>query len=129
MRLLLDEHCSPILAQALRDRGHDVVAVAERPDLTAASDRALLEAADREGRALLTNNARHLVPIATQRLGAGGSHAGLALTSDKSLPRSMDSIGLLISAIERLLAVHPADDALRDQMRWVVPHSGSSPHR
>lgn len=121
MRLLLDEHYSQNLAQALRDRGHDVVAVAERADLRAASDRALLEAADREGRALLTNNVRHLVPIATQRLGAGESHAGLVLTSDSSFPRSMGAIGALVSALDSLLAAHPASEALRDQTRWLEP--------
>ena len=121
MRLLLDEHYSQTLAQALRDRGHDVVAVAERADLSAASDRALLEAADRQGRALVTNNVRHLVPIATQRLGAGESHAGLVLASDRSLPRSMEAIGAFISALDRLLAARPASDALRDQMHWLAP--------
>ncbi|MDQ3767900.1 MAG: DUF5615 family PIN-like protein [Actinomycetota bacterium] len=121
MRLLLDEHYSPTLAQELRDRGHDVVAVAERADLIAASDRALLEAGDREGRALVTNNVRHLVPIATQRLGAGESHAGLVLTSDRSLPRSMGAIGAFVSALDGLLAAHPASDALRDQTRWLAP--------
>jgi hypothetical protein len=121
LRLLLDEHYSQTLAQELRDRGHDVVAVAERADLIAASDCALLEAADREGRALVTNNVRHLVPIATQRPGAGESHAGLVLTSDTSLPRSMGAIGALISALDGLLGAHPANDALRDQTRWLAP--------
>jgi hypothetical protein len=121
LKLLLDEHYSQTVAQKLRDRGHDVVAVAERADLIAACDRALLEAADREGHALVTNNARHLVPIATQRLGAGESHAGLVLTSDRSLPRSMGAIGAFVSALDALLAAHPANDALRDQTRWLAP--------
>ena len=69
----------------------------------------------------MTNNVRHLVPIATQRLGAGESHAGLVLTRDRSLPRTMGAVGAFVSALEGLLAAHPADDALRDQTRWLAP--------
>ncbi|MCP9488873.1 MAG: DUF5615 family PIN-like protein [Solirubrobacteraceae bacterium MAG38_C4-C5] len=121
MRLLLDEHYSPTLAQTLRDRGHDVVALGERADLSAASDHVLLEVAEREGRALVTNNVRHLVPLAAQRLGAGESHAGLVLTSDRTLPRSMGALGAFVSALDGLLAAYPADDALRDQTCWLAP--------
>jgi hypothetical protein len=120
LRLLLDEHYSPTVAQGLRGRGHDVVAVAERADLVGAADPDLLEAAGDEARTLVTNNARHLVPIATELLGAGGSHAGLVLTSDRSLPRAMGSVGDLIGALEALLVAHPADEALRDQVRWLA---------
>jgi hypothetical protein len=120
LRLLLDEHYSPTVAQGLRGRGHDVVAVAERADLVGAADRDLLEAAGDEGRVLVTNNARHLVPIATELLGTGGSHAGLVLTSDRSLPRAMGSVGDLLDALEALLVAHPADEALRDQVRWLA---------
>lgn len=68
----------------------------------------------------MTNNARHLVPIAAELLGTGGSHAGLVLASDRSLPRAMGSVGDLIGAVETLLAAHPADEALRDQVRWLA---------
>ena len=36
--LLLDEMHAPVVAQALRDRGHDVMSVAENPDLRALTD-------------------------------------------------------------------------------------------
>ncbi len=38
MKLLLDEMWSPAIAAALRERGHDVVAVAERSDLRGKPD-------------------------------------------------------------------------------------------
>lgn len=120
MRLLLDEHYSPTVAQGLRGRGHDVVALAERADLVGAADRDLLESAGDEDRVLVTNNARPLVPIATELLGTGGSHAGLVLTSDRSLPRAMGSVGDLLDALEALLVAHPAGEALRDQVRWLA---------
>ncbi len=39
MKALLDEHLSPLIARVLRERGLDVVAVAERSDLIETSDR------------------------------------------------------------------------------------------
>jgi hypothetical protein len=121
LRLLLDEHYSPSLARALRDRGHDVEAIAERADLVGAADEVVLAAAAREGRGLMTNNARHFVPIAGRRLEAGGSHYGLILTSDRTLPRGREAIGGLTRALEALLTSVPADDALTDQTRWLTP--------
>jgi predicted nuclease of predicted toxin-antitoxin system len=41
-RLLLDEMFSPTLAAALRDLGHDVIAVAERSDLRSMTDSEIL---------------------------------------------------------------------------------------
>ncbi len=49
MRLLLDEHCSPEIARQLRTLGHDVVAVAERPDLFT-SDQSMPRRSDAIGR-------------------------------------------------------------------------------
>ncbi len=121
MRLLVDEHYSPVLARVLRDRGHDVEAIAERADLVGATDEAVLTAAEREARGLVTNNARHLVPIAGRRLEAGGSHHGLILTSDRTLPRGREAIGGLTRALDALLTSLPADEALVDQTRWLAP--------
>jgi hypothetical protein len=120
LRLLLDEHYSPLLARVLRDRGHDVEAIAQRADLAGATDEAVLAAAERERRGLVTNNARHLVPIAGRRLEAGGSHYGLIVTSDRTFPRGREAIGALARALDGLLAL-PADDALADQTRWLGP--------
>lgn len=43
MRLLLNEHYRREIAQQLRARGHDVVAVDERDDLRGLTDAELLE--------------------------------------------------------------------------------------
>ena len=42
MKLLLDEHLSPDIAESLRDRGHDVVAVSERKEWIQLSDDELI---------------------------------------------------------------------------------------
>ncbi len=45
MKALLDEQLSPQIAVLLRQRGYDVVAVADRTDLDGRSDRMILEIA------------------------------------------------------------------------------------
>ena len=125
MKLLLDEMFSARLAEALRERGHDVAAVAERPELTGRSDPEILAAAVVEGRALLTNNARDFALLCQRMVAAGDEHAGLLLASDRSVPRDRRAIGRAIEALDNLLAAQPADDALRNRVLWVAPPAGS----
>ncbi len=56
MRLLLDEMFPPAVARALREQGHDVVAVLEVTDLVGASDVELFSWAQQERRAIVTEN-------------------------------------------------------------------------
>lgn len=119
MKLLLDEQLSPDIAVRLRERQHDVVAVCERPDLVASDDEALLGLALSENRALLTNNVRDFVRIASRWAGEGRSHGGLLFVSDRTLPRSRDTIGAYVRALEACLRAHPADDALGDRIHWL----------
>jgi predicted nuclease of predicted toxin-antitoxin system len=51
VKLLLHEMLSPRIALELRSRGHDVVAIKERPDLQSLSDPEIVAAARREKRA------------------------------------------------------------------------------
>lgn len=120
MRLLLDEQFSPLIASNLRDRGHDTAAVGERADLMSADDDTLLSLCASERSALLTNNVRDFVLIARRWAAEGRSHRGLILVSDRTLPRSRNTIGPYVSALERLLRAHPAEDALQDQTVWLA---------
>lgn len=122
MRLLLDEHYSPEIAAQLAQRGHDAVAAVEA-GLGGVDDEALLAAAAGRQRALLTNNARHFVPLARRWAAEGRSHSGLLLTADTSMPRGEASIGAYVEALDALLRRHPEADALRDQVRWLGPPS------
>ena len=54
--LLLDEMFSPVIAQQLCERGHDVLAVAADPRLGALSDADLYEWTRSHGRRLVTEN-------------------------------------------------------------------------
>ena len=63
MRLLLNEMLSPAIARELRERGHDVLAVADRPGWIALSDPEVMALARTERRAVVTNNLRDYRPL------------------------------------------------------------------
>lgn len=119
LRSLLDEMYSPQIASRLRSRGHDVVSVTERTELAGRSDEELFASMAAEHRAIVTNNVATLVPLLQQAVTAGIDHAGLLLTSDRSLPRTKAAIGRYVTVLDELLVPHPDDDALRNQLRWL----------
>ena len=116
MRLLLDEMYAPAIAEGLRDRGHDVISVHERPDLVAAPDSAIFAAAEAEERAIVTNNVRDFMPLAHEALQTRAGFHGLILTSDGSLPRSKRMVGTFIRRLDELLNQHRSGDALAGQL-------------
>ncbi len=118
MRALLDEHPSPQIAGLLRDAGYDVVAVADRADLIGCGDRIVLEVADREGRAVVTNNIKDFRPLAAEWLAAGRTHPGLILLPS-ARTRTRAAVPLLATAIEAILRAHP--DGIAGSECWVGP--------
>jgi predicted nuclease of predicted toxin-antitoxin system len=121
LRLLLDEQLSPEIARQLRARGNDVHAAVERDDLVSLADRDLFERMAAEHRAIVTNDVVDFVQLFNEALAAGRGHYGLLLTDDRSMPRSRQTIGLFVDVLGAFLASHPADDALRNQLRWLTP--------
>jgi hypothetical protein len=119
LRLLLDEQLSPEIARELRARGHDVEAVAERPELVSLSDRELFARMAIERRAIVTNNVPDYIKLFTEALIAAREHYGLLLTDDRSMPRSRNTIGLFVRILAEFLDAHPAEDTLRNQLRWL----------
>ena len=104
MKLLLDEMWPPSIAEALRERGHDVVAAAERPDLRGQPDEVIFHVARAEERAVVTENVADFRPLAAAELRAGRSHPGLIFTSDRAFPRgNARTAGRLVAALDRLL--------------------------
>ena len=118
MKLALDHHYSPTIAQELRAGGHDVVAAIERA-WEAIDDEALLEACQGEERALLTNNVADFEIIARRWAPQGRRHHGLIFTSDASMPRGRHTIGHYVTKLDDLLTVHRRLDALIDQIHWL----------
>jgi len=121
VKLLLDEHYSPRIAEHLRAQGHDVTAVVAQPALAGLADRNLIKAARRDGRALLTENVGDFMPIATELTRTGTPHAGIILANPHRFPRSRDGMGRLVEALHDLLVAHPQDDAFADRIVWLGP--------
>jgi Domain of unknown function (DUF5615) len=120
VKILLDEHLRPQIARLLRERGHDVVAVLERPDLIGMLDGHVWKVAIAEGRALATENARDFVPAARATNAAGRSHAGLVLVSPRTVLRSRNATGFIVEALHRIVVANPGDSFV-DRVAWVEP--------
>ena len=121
MRLCLDEHYSAQIAADLRDLGHDVQCVKERPDLVGLSDSDLLEVITHERRALLTENVGDFAPLIQRRLAAGEPCFGIIYTSGEAMPRSRNTIGVYVRALDDLLRRHTGDDAFLNRTEWLAP--------
>jgi hypothetical protein len=118
VKALLDEQLPPRIAAALRERGYDVVAVADRAELIGSTDMFLLEVAWSERRAVITNNVKDFRPLAAQRLARDQGHGGLILLPS-SRARTRAVVERLADAIETVLRDNP--DGLASSERWIEP--------
>lgn len=123
MRLLLDAHFDPAVAEVLRERGHDVVSVLDLgPDRYQASDAELLAFANAERRAVVTRNVRDFVLLHGLWAGEERSHAGIILVHARTIPEG--DRGAEILALEDLLQTHPQPEDLTDALLWLRVESG-----
>lgn len=122
MRLLLDEMYPPKLAEELRRRGHDVAAVAERPELRASEDEALLLAASADGRVLLTENILDYPEIVATLAAEQRPHHGVILVASRTFPRTERGFGLLLRSIDADLSERTDAEAIPGGIHWLVPH-------
>lgn len=122
MRLLLDELYSRRIAEQLREQGHHVSSVTERPDLQGLLDVELFSLMPAERRAILTENWADFQQLITQAAANGMAHYGVVFTSREQLPRSRNTIGLYVRVLDDFLGRHPAEDALMNSYRWLPDH-------
>jgi hypothetical protein len=118
-RLVLDEMFSPALAVALRDLGHDVIAITERSDLRGMTDSELFTWAGNERRWLLTENVKDFRPILLRAVQAGAAITGVLFTSSRAFPRSRKNPGPLIHALSTWLRAGPPDSPITED--WLRP--------
>ena len=105
MKVLLDGMWSPRAAAALRDRGHDVVAVKERDDLRDADDSVVADTALIEDRVIVTEDASYFRQCGIAALSGGLAFPPLILTSNRSWPRadSEKAMWRLVKALDALI--------------------------
>jgi hypothetical protein len=97
--LLLDEMYPPLLAEMLRDKGHDVLAVAASTDLTGADDANVLDAATTDGRCLVTENVRDFALLARH-----APHAGTVFANARRWPRTREGISRLAAVLHDMIS-------------------------
>ena len=109
MRLLLDEMWPPAAAEALRERGHHAMAVAEHPELRTKPDAVIFEWALREGWAIVTEDVADYRTLAAKAREDGHEAPAFVFTSPHSWPRGRQPmIGRLVTALDALLREPPA---------------------
>lgn len=109
---------SPAIAAALRDLGHDVVAVAARGELRAMTDEELFAWAAAHDRWPLTENVKDFRPTLLRALQAGTATAGVLYTSSRAFPRSRKNPGPLIQALHAWLRAGPPAAPLTED--WLL---------
>jgi uncharacterized protein DUF5615 len=106
VKLILDEMLSASIADQLRLRGHDVVAVVEHALLCGLSDAELLAFAETERRALVTYDLDFLYLDEDYR-GREEAHSGIVMLHSRRFPQGSASNGKLVKSLDRLVALEP----------------------
>jgi hypothetical protein len=117
--LLLDEMVSDTIAQQLRAKGHDAIAVLADPALLSLPDDQVLAQAAATGRALVTANIKDFMPLDGQYRAAGQAHAGLILVSTKNFPQDRGYTSAVTGALAALL---DKDGIHEDQVIFLARH-------
>jgi hypothetical protein len=103
LKLLLDEMYPPSVADGLRSRGHDTVAIVERPELRSLSDPDVFAHAQGEQRTVVTENVADYVRIANRHDAGAIDHHGLVLVHPARYPRGNPrTIGAMVTALDAL---------------------------
>lgn len=101
MRLLLDEQISVKVAERLRARDHDVIAVTEDPTLRGMSDPELFAAAQVQERAIVTYNRDDFLALVDEYAQRGQAHNGVVIVNPRRIP-SRD-LSRLADSLDRFL--------------------------
>ena len=105
--LLLDEMFSSHIADQLRSKGHDVLAVVGDPALLALPDDQILAHATVTGRALVTANIKDFMPLDAQYRAADQTQAGLIFISSKTFRQDRAYTAAITGALSALLDQDP----------------------
>ncbi len=92
----------PDIGVQLQRRRWDVESIqGGHQDLLGLADAVVLERATQLGRALVTDNVRHFLPLHHRYLAQQKTHAGLILAHPRGYPRSKKTIGIWVRGLEQ----------------------------
>lgn len=112
--VVLDEMYPPVLAQRLRAKGHDVVAVLDvEVGLASKSDEDVLTWAARNDRCVVTENVSDFARLAQQ----GFAHCGLVFVNSRRFPRTESGLHRMGEALHALLSQKGLPG--RDGVTWL----------
>jgi hypothetical protein len=118
VKLLLDEMLSPDIAEQLRERGHDVQAVAGSAHAEL-DDPEVMDLARSQQRAVVTNNVRDFRPLHTAAVQPGGAgHYGMVFMAG-NFRRTKADTGRIVKALETKLAANPGLEDLANAEDWL----------
>ena len=99
LKLLLDEMLSPVIAEQLRSRGHDVEAIAGEPACAGLPDREVVDLARSQQRAIVTNNVADFRPLHNEAIVPGGAgHFGMVFLPG-DYRRTKADVGRIVTAL------------------------------
>jgi predicted nuclease of predicted toxin-antitoxin system len=107
VKLILDEMLSASIAEQLRTRGHDVIAVHERAELCGLSDAEIFALAQREDRAIVTSDPDFL-DLDLRYRGRGRDHHGIVILHARRFPQRLGAMGRLVTSLDELLTAPPS---------------------
>jgi predicted nuclease of predicted toxin-antitoxin system len=102
VKFLLDEMLPPRLAEELRRRDIDTLAVVDAPGLPGTPDSDILEHAASQGRVLVTENIRDFARLHSEWLAQNRSHPGILFVSTKAYPYNRARFSRLAKATEQI---------------------------
>lgn len=100
-----------MIADKLRERGHDVLALDERRDLEGIDDAEVLALASEERRIVVTFNIRDFAPLLRQAAEEGRVHAGCILIAGVA----HHQFGLILERVSEALREWPLQDEWTDR--------------
>jgi len=110
---------SPLVAEELRARGHDVVAIKERDEWQSLPDPDVITLARTEKRAAVTANVRDFRPLHAELVAPGGEgHHGMIFFPG-ALGPTRAATGKIVEALVARLAEYPGDDDLANGETWI----------
>jgi hypothetical protein len=99
VRLLLDEMLSAEIAEKIRSRGHDAVAVDKTPELRGLPDRELFGHAQEQERAIVTYDREDFLALDREYRSRQQEHYGIAILHPRRFPQGAGSIGSPVTAL------------------------------